>query len=262
MEIFFLLMAFLIQGSANMETQVTGVSGENITITCSDDYFLDHVKYFCKKDCRYANDVLIKSRGATWYSNGKYSIRDAKRQFYVTIFHLTMKDAGTYWCVWERNILDEYKKISLTVREATTPAPKPTTTPPKRVHPSTSASMKPLYIGVSLGVLTLALAIVLLIYFKQQKGKISTHSEEEKDESPPYAMVSKAKIKSSGTLPSSVAQSQDTSRYGDSIPPDSLYYSTVSHHSPVDGNEVSNEPANVTYSTVMFTDESPVYCNV
>lgn len=36
-------------------------------------------------------------------------------------------------------------------------------------------AVTPLYIGASLGVITLAVALVLLIYFTQQKGKISTH---------------------------------------------------------------------------------------
>ncbi|XP_077380860.1 CMRF35-like molecule 8 [Festucalex cinctus] len=185
MEILFLVVTFLMQGIANMETEVTGVSGENITITCTDDYFLDNVKYFCKRNCRYDNDVLIKSRGATWYSNGKYSIRDAKRQFYVTIFHLTKEDAGTYWCVWEILALDdEYKKVSLTVREATTSAPKPTTTSPKQVHPKPGTILFVVLMVcgvvatcVCLGTLILVVTLKCQRVRKQQKREMSADYE-------------------------------------------------------------------------------------
>ncbi|XP_051941040.1 CMRF35-like molecule 5 [Hippocampus zosterae] len=186
MKILFLVMAFLMQGRANAVVEVTGVSGKDIKITCSHDSAFDNVKYFCNAVCIRDKDVLIKSRD--WYSQEKYSIVDARNIFYVTIFHLTKQDAGTYWCGWERVGPDTYQRVVLTVREGSTEEPKedtptteepkedePTTESPEQVPPSTSSSMTPLYIGASLGVITLTTALVLLICFTQQKGKIRTH---------------------------------------------------------------------------------------
>lgn len=85
----------------------------------------------------------------------------------------------------------------------------------------------------------------------------------EKDTALNYATVSEEKFKSSGAPQSSAAQSQDTVKSHDSvIPPDTLLYSTVSHINHMDRSQVSNQPKNVTYSTIVFTDESAVYCNV
>nr|XP_049575284.1 uncharacterized protein LOC125968354 isoform X5 [Syngnathus scovelli] len=132
MEIFFLVLAFLMHGTANAETEVTGVSGENITITCSYNGLFDNTKYFCEKNCGYDDDVLIKSKGKwTWHSDGRYSIIDEGTTFRVKISPLTKKDAGTYWCGWEQSsLLDYYEKVVLTVREGTK---KPPTNPPEEL---------------------------------------------------------------------------------------------------------------------------------
>ncbi|XP_037105780.1 CMRF35-like molecule 5 isoform X8 [Syngnathus acus] len=292
MEILFLVIAFLMHGTANTETEVTGISGENIIITCSRYDLFNYIKYFCEKNCGHDDDVLIKSKWMRWYSKGRYSIIDDGKTFRVKISQLTKKDAGTYWCGWDQpDLIDNYEKVVLTVREGTTKAPKqdkpatnpteqfrpstpsskpdrdstdkPTTNPTEQFHQSTQSSMKPLYIGAILGVITLTLALVLLIYFKKQKRKISTYSEKAMDETPGYATVSGEKIKSSDALPSSTAQSQDTSKYSDSlISPDSLVYSTVSH-SHMNSSQVSKQSPNVTYATILITNESEsVYCNV
>ncbi|XP_068506698.1 transmembrane domain-containing protein TMIGD3-like isoform X7 [Syngnathus scovelli] len=145
MEILFLVIAFLMHGTANTDTEVTGVSGESVLITCSYNGLFDNTKYFCEKNCGYDDDVLIKSKGKwTWHSDGRYSIIDEGTTFRVKISPLTKKDAGTYWCVWERwSLLDHYEKVVLTVREGTTKAPKqdkPTTNPTEQFRPSTPSS--------------------------------------------------------------------------------------------------------------------------
>ncbi|XP_049575281.1 CMRF35-like molecule 5 isoform X1 [Syngnathus scovelli] len=145
MEIFFLVLAFLMHGTANTETEVTGVSGESVLITCSNNGLFDNAKYFCEKNCGYDDDVLIKSKEKMrWYSKGRYSIKDEGKTFRVIFSQLTKKDAGTYWCGWERwLLLDNFEKVVLTVREGTTKAPKqdkPTTKPTEQFRPSTPSS--------------------------------------------------------------------------------------------------------------------------
>nr|XP_049575286.1 uncharacterized protein LOC125968354 isoform X7 [Syngnathus scovelli] len=137
MEIFFLVLAFLMHGTANTETEVTGVSGESVLITCSNNGLFDNAKYFCEKNCGYDDDVLIKSKEKMrWYSKGRYSIKDEGKTFRVIFSQLTKKDAGTYWCGWERwLLLDNFEKVVLTVREGTK---KPPTNPPEELLQSKS----------------------------------------------------------------------------------------------------------------------------
>ncbi|KAM9818358.1 uncharacterized protein ACBT44_008625 [Syngnathus typhle] len=136
MEILFLVIAFLMHGTANTETEVTGISGENIIITCSRYDLFDDTKYFCEKNCDYDDDVLIKSKGiARWYSKGRYSIIDDGKTFRVQISQLTKEDAGTYWCGWEQWGKDDHEKVVLTVREGTTKAPtNPTPSTPSSIN--------------------------------------------------------------------------------------------------------------------------------
>ena len=98
-----------------METEavsVTGVMGEEVTITCSHTYASSNVKYFCGGACK-DEDVLISSR--TNDQNGKYSIQDEGNTFTVTISRLTEDDAGTYWCGIDRVGADTYREVDLTV---------------------------------------------------------------------------------------------------------------------------------------------------
>ncbi|XP_054635155.1 CMRF35-like molecule 8 [Dunckerocampus dactyliophorus] len=211
---------------------ITGVSGQNITITCSLNKAPDNVKYFCKGRCRY-EDVLISSGTGKWNTK-KYRIRDEGSRFYVTIFHLKKEDAGIYACGVEKFWTDPLEKVILTVREGIKPNTK-SINPSEPVHPNTSSSMKPLYIGASLGVIVLALALILLIYFRHQKGHILTSS----------------------------APCQDSSNVIMN-PPECLHYSTISHSSHTDNSRVSPHPTDVTYSSISLIapDESAVYCNV
>nr|XP_061843772.1 CMRF35-like molecule 6 [Nerophis lumbriciformis] len=209
---------------------VTGVSGQNITITCSFKNKYDNIKYFCKDPCRN-DDVLISSSGdkVKWDTN-KYSIRDDKSRFHVTIFHLKKEDSGTYKCgveviLWRHPL----QTVIITVKEAMKPEKEPTSLP-EQVHPKTSSSLKPLFIGVSLGVTVLVLAVIITIYI----GYICTSS----------------------------AQRQDSSNFiapSSPIPPDCLsHHSTISHNSCVPA-----QPTDGTYFISLgATDESAIYCNM
>ncbi|XP_077460523.1 uncharacterized protein LOC144076981 [Stigmatopora argus] len=266
MKIILIFLTYLLQGVASTKMKVTGETGKSITITCSLDDTSDAVKYFCKGNCKSDDDVLIKS---SWnWNSKKYHLKDYKKNFKVTISHLTMGDSGTYWCGWERYILwDFYKEVVLSVKQAlptrqeTKKAQSTTTNPPLQRIPNTSSKM-PIYIGASLGVIILALALVLLIYFRQKKGNVSTYSGREKEKPLNCATSLKKKIKSDGEHISTAVESHDTRRNSNSPnSPNNLLYATVTHKH-FKSNTVSREPTDIAYSTIKFTDESAVYCNV
>ncbi|XP_061888456.1 CMRF35-like molecule 2 isoform X2 [Entelurus aequoreus] len=238
MDIFFLFFAFLIGGLEAEKRSVTGVSGQNITITCSSENKDDNIKYFCKEPCRDADVLISSSVDKVKWDTNKYSIRNDKSRFHVTIFHLKKEDAGTYWCgvkVWWR---DPLQNVVITVKEAIAQE-KETTKLPEQVHPKTSTSLKLLYIGASLAVIVLVLAVVILIYFRHQKGHICSSSDQRQD--------------SSNSITASSL-----------INPDCPHYSTVSYNSRRDNSHVPPQPADVTYSLIKLSAaaESAIYCNL
>ncbi|XP_061687047.1 uncharacterized protein LOC133506687 isoform X2 [Syngnathoides biaculeatus] len=157
------------------------------------------------------------------------------------------------------------KETTNSYRNGVTEEPKtekPTTESLEHVHPETSYSMNPVYIGASLGVIILALAIVLVIYFRQKRANSSTHRGKETGKTLTYATVTEEKLKSSGAPPSSGAQSQESNK-GDSLNlPESLHYSTLNYNNHIENRRDYKQPTNLTYSTIKLIDASAVYCNV
>ncbi|XP_059186735.1 uncharacterized protein LOC131969617 [Centropristis striata] len=283
MKMIFLLLVLLLEGLWETEAvSVTGVSGKEVTIKCSHSYAFTNVKYFCKGDCK-DKDILIRTR-----KNGRYSIKDEGNTFYVTISHLTIDDSGTYWCGIERVGVDTYNEVILTVIEKE----------PDSEIPSYSnglSTKKVVYIVAGLGVVLLALAMVLLIYFRYQKRHINSSSG--KDHKTVYATPPRQKqdgrhVTTSSSTASedqetasrtknnfslSEVQHRDTSRdHSDNIysnvtasseshiQPDGLFYSTVSFNKHTDSSTVAACTAPLTYSIIKpkETGESIVYDSI
>ncbi|XP_035038885.2 CMRF35-like molecule 2 isoform X1 [Hippoglossus stenolepis] len=264
------LILILVGGFWKTEAiSVEGELGGDVTIQCSHAYASDNIKYFCKDPCE-DEDVLIRS---SQISRGRYSIKDEGSTFNVTISRLTEGDAGKYWCGIERAVKDTYKEVVLTVvkgktqdpeedfsqstigealtTNATLPAFTTNAAHPafttNAAHPNKSESGgKLVYIGAGLGGVVLALAVVLLIFFKHRNKEISTTSG--KHQNTEYASPSSQ----SGNGHSSRDQSDD------------LFYSTVNFNTHADCRGVTHRPAEVTYSTITHipTDESDLYCNL
>ncbi|XP_038569950.1 CMRF35-like molecule 7 [Micropterus salmoides] len=278
----FLILVFLLGGLRETETvSVIGELGKDITIKCTHVNAFSNIKYFCKGACQDA-DILISSRKKEKGSNDKYSIIDEGNTFKVTIFHLTQKDSGTYWCGIERIGVDTYNMVDLTVIMGK---------PDEATYALSSKKLA--YVGAGLGVVVLTLAIVLLIFFRHRNRDITTFSGKDTV----YASLSSQKqgahhiTTSSSTanedqetdgttddiFRSSSVQHQDTSRdHADNIysnvtvssepqiQPDSLFYSTVSFNKHTDCTSVTPRTASATYASIkhISTDESTVYCDV
>ncbi|CAB1443204.1 unnamed protein product [Pleuronectes platessa] len=249
---------------------VEGELGGHVTITCSHINAHGNVKYLCKAPCKN-EDVLIKSNEI---SKGRYSITDEGNTFYVTISRLTESDAGTYQCRIERVGYDTFQEVILTVVKGKTKDPEDDfsqstrgeafTATATRPASSTTATRPPLttnvarpnksesggklvYIGAGLGGAVLALAVVLLIFYKHQKKEISTTSGTHEN-TDYYAS------------PSSLSGNGHNSR----VQSDDLFYSTINFNTHTDCGGVPCRPAEVTYSTITHipTEESDLYCNL
>ncbi|AWP06010.1 Hypothetical protein SMAX5B_007422 [Scophthalmus maximus] len=270
------------------ETEAVSVTGKlwgDITIKCSHSNAISNVKYFCKGACTN-EDVLINSREKTKYPKGKYSIIDKGNTFSVTISRLTLDDAGSYWCGIDRVGLDTYNKVVLTVIEEDNDTSE---------EANATLPEKLVYIGASLGAVVLALAVVLLIFFRHRNKDANTSSG--KNHNTIYASPSSLKqnakhstsssaanedddtdeTKTDGNFGLSADQHQDTSRdHADNCyfsgaissepqnQPDDLFYTTVSLNTHTHRSSVTPRPAVVTYSTVthISTDEPVIYSTV
>ncbi|XP_041642034.1 uncharacterized protein LOC121508954 [Cheilinus undulatus] len=259
--VLFFLGADLWEISAHEET---GVSGGTITIKCSHSYASTNVKYFCKGACN-DEDVLISSRKSKTASDKRFTIKDEGNTFYVTISHLTVGDSGTYWCGIERMGVDTYNKVVLRVKEGI--KKHRNINVPHSVSNETDniSSKKLVYIGASLGMVVLALAILLLIFFRR-RNKITSPSSE-KVEDTVYAAPSNMKQDGHITTSSSVSKEDqhtaDTSRdvanniYSNitisskpQVEPDGLFYATVSFNRHTDCSTMTPRLTEVTYSAI------------
>ncbi|XP_022052259.1 CMRF35-like molecule 1 [Acanthochromis polyacanthus] len=288
------IVLFLLLGLWETEAlSVEGKVGKEVTIKCSHSNAGSNVKYFCKDPCKN-EDILVTSKETNEDdSNGKYSIKDEGNTFTVTISDLTEDDSGAYWCGIERFGVDTYNKVVLTVKKEAINNRRSTFQRSNLDEASLTNSSSPdklVYIGAGLGVVVLALAVVLLVFFRNRKRDISangkhldtvyaTPSIEKQDalhETTSYS--AKEDQETDGSIVSSPSNqhhdanadhtdniySNITVSSEPEIQPDGLFYSTVSFNEHADFSTVLPRTATVTYSSLKHTstDESTVYDNV
>ncbi|XP_037830501.1 polymeric immunoglobulin receptor isoform X2 [Kryptolebias marmoratus] len=95
--------------------QVFGYEGGGVKISCSyDEGYENYKKYFCKGNCWFSRDGLIKTPQRNKH---KYFIYDDKKSriFNVSISDVRLHDAGTYWCGVKRTGYDLYTEVRLEV---------------------------------------------------------------------------------------------------------------------------------------------------
>lgn len=93
-----------------------GYEGKSVQLSCSyDEGYENYKKYLCNKNCDWEDVLIMTSETA----KAKYSISDEKktRIFTSTINDLQFTDAGTYWCVVEKNGKDIYTELLLEIRQ-------------------------------------------------------------------------------------------------------------------------------------------------
>ncbi|KAM9363622.1 polymeric immunoglobulin receptor-like [Symphorus nematophorus] len=116
--LFILSIAVSCATSAAGLIHVSGYEGREANVSCPyGEGYESYEKYLCKNDCG-SGDVLITTTEA---QKNRYSNHDDKqgRVFRATISHLTLTDAGKYWCGVTRTGNDIYTEVKLDVKEDT-----------------------------------------------------------------------------------------------------------------------------------------------
>ncbi|XP_070824760.1 uncharacterized protein [Chaetodon trifascialis] len=151
------------------------------------------VTYFCKDRCE-PKDVLVNTIGVK-VQRGRYSIEYVEASssggfVYVSITQLNTSDSGRYRCAALRGLSRHFREFTLVVTDASTASAPTAATTQTLSSDQQQPDMTPaadvwLYVGLTLAVLVVLLAVAVLIYCR----KISAKPEEPPEE-PEYASVS------------------------------------------------------------------------
>ncbi|CAN9510066.1 unnamed protein product [Ophioblennius macclurei] len=271
MDFTLVLMAVLLPGFQEaVAFEVKAEEGEEIKIKCVHSNADSNIKYFCRANCA-DKDVLVTSTKKD--ENGKYKIENKGNTFFVTVSRATLADSGTYWCGIDRVGVDTYTRVDIVVTKRSSDHKGS-----EALSGITPTTKKLLYIGTGLGVVGLALAVVLLAFFRHRKKRVSSSAE--KGDAPLYATPSKQKKDRRPKVATPSVGSQNQKAGGgtdgttedidsnDSSQPEAqqeaLCYSSVSFKKHADCSAPTPSVSTTIYSSVEHksTDEATVYSNV
>ncbi|XP_005257133.1 CMRF35-like molecule 9 isoform X5 [Homo sapiens] len=101
--------------------EISGFEGDTVSLQCTyREELRDHRKYWCRKGgilfSRCSGTIYAEEEGQETMK-GRVSIRDSRQELslIVTLWNLTLQDAGEYWCGVEKRGPDESLLISLFV---------------------------------------------------------------------------------------------------------------------------------------------------
>ncbi|XP_054313759.2 CMRF35-like molecule 9 isoform X3 [Pongo pygmaeus] len=101
--------------------EISGFEGDTVSLQCTyREELRDHRKYWCRKGgfllSRCSGTIYAGEEGQET-TKGRVSIRDSHQELslIVTLWNLTLQDAGKYWCGVDKRGLDESLLISLFV---------------------------------------------------------------------------------------------------------------------------------------------------
>ncbi|XP_061736225.1 CMRF35-like molecule 8 isoform X2 [Nerophis ophidion] len=165
--------------TGGVAVNVEGLEGAEVSFQCQHQLASGATKYLCRDPCKN-EDILAKVKPGERATRGKLRLEDAGNGvFSVTFKQLQLSDSGTYWCAVDRPVLDTYIEVKLQVKavevHTTTSVPIRSTTYWTTTFTSTQTTpemdlcanwltVKPLFIGASLALIVLILAVVIFIY--------------------------------------------------------------------------------------------------
>ncbi|PNI17575.1 CD300LG isoform 3 [Pan troglodytes] len=101
--------------------EISRFEGDTVSLQCTyREELRDHRKYWCRKGgilfSRCSGTIYAEEEGQETMK-GRVSIRDSRQELslIVTLWNLTLQDAGEYWCGVEKRGPDESLLISLFV---------------------------------------------------------------------------------------------------------------------------------------------------
>ncbi|XP_073901615.1 CMRF35-like molecule 9 isoform X11 [Castor canadensis] len=100
--------------------EISGHEGETVSVKCTyGEELRKHMKYWCRQGGILFSRCTgtIYTKGDQEVTQGRVSIRDSPQELALTVTmrHLTLQDAGKYWCGVNMLGLDETSLISLIV---------------------------------------------------------------------------------------------------------------------------------------------------
>ncbi|XP_048222993.1 CMRF35-like molecule 9 isoform X6 [Perognathus longimembris pacificus] len=141
-----LLWAYLVLPVSGYEDvkgpkEMSGFEGDTLAVRCTySKKWIKHGKYWCRQGghliSRCSNTIY--TRGDQEVTQDRVSIRDSPQElaFTVTVKHLTLQDAGKYWCGINILGFDQVFEVTLTIFPGSS-------RPAIPVHPTTAEDASP-----------------------------------------------------------------------------------------------------------------------
>ncbi|XP_009189023.2 CMRF35-like molecule 9 isoform X4 [Papio anubis] len=161
--------------------EISGFEGDTVSLRCTyREELRDHRKYWCRK-----GGLLFPRCSGTIYAGkegqetteGRVSIHDSRQELslIVTLWNLTLQDAGKYWCGVEKRGPDESLLISLFVSPGSSRPPKQLdSTSAEDASPAlSSSSSKP---RVSIPMVRILAPVLVLLSLLSAAGLIAFSS--------------------------------------------------------------------------------------
>ncbi|XP_073901624.1 CMRF35-like molecule 9 isoform X19 [Castor canadensis] len=179
--------------------EISGHEGETVSVKCTyGEELRKHMKYWCRQGGILFSRCTgtIYTKGDQEVTQGRVSIRDSPQELALTVTmrHLTLQDAGKYWCGVNMLGLDETSLISLivfpgsfrpaiqldsTITEDTSPVPSSGSSKPSPQAPSVSPRVSiplvrmltPVLVLLSLLLATCLIALGSHMLRRKKKGE-------------------------------------------------------------------------------------------
>ncbi|XP_020036023.1 CMRF35-like molecule 9 isoform X20 [Castor canadensis] len=170
--------------------EISGHEGETVSVKCTyGEELRKHMKYWCRQGGILFSRCTgtIYTKGDQEVTQGRVSIRDSPQELALTVTmrHLTLQDAGKYWCGVNMLGLDETSLISLivfpgsfrpaiqldsTITEDTSPVPSSGSSKP-RVSIPLVRMLTPVLVLLSLLLATCLIALGSHMLRRKKKGE-------------------------------------------------------------------------------------------
>uniref|UniRef100_A0A250XXT9 CMRF35-like molecule 9 n=1 Tax=Castor canadensis TaxID=51338 RepID=A0A250XXT9_CASCN len=188
--------------------EISGHEGETVSVKCTyGEELRKHMKYWCRQGGILFSRCTgtIYTKGDQEVTQGRVSIRDSPQELALTVTmrHLTLQDAGKYWCGVNMLGLDETSLISLivfpgsfrpaiqldsTITEDTSPVPSSGSSKP-RVSIPLVRMLTPVLVLLSLLLATCLIALGSHMLRRKKKAQLAMGTQRNEKVHLPASML-------------------------------------------------------------------------